>query len=155
MSIDRIKVGLISDTHGLLRPEALEALRGCDTILHAGDVGAGVLEKLKRTFHTVVAVRGNTDWGPWGQTLRWTEQVDVSGLKFYIVHDLSRSPAVPEGVHVVVHGHTHRWSSAQEGGLWYINPGSIGPRRFDLPITLGIAVVEGPNIQLKRITIEA
>jgi len=101
-----IKVGLISDTHGLLRPEAAAALQDCSIILHAGDIGEGVLEKLRRTADTVVAVKGNTDMWPWSKNLRLTEQVEIEGLKFFIVHNLAQFGAVPADVDVVVHGHT-------------------------------------------------
>lgn len=155
MSIDRVKVGLISDTHGLLRPQAQAVLRDCSVILHAGDIGEGVLEKLRSIADTVVAVRGNTDVGTWAQRLRLTEQVEVVGLKFHIVHDLVRFPVVPPDTHVVVHGHSHRWSCVHEDGIWYINPGSAGPRRFTLPITLGVAEIVGSSIRFERIEIEA
>lgn len=146
----RMIIGLISDTHGLLRPEAAEALRGCSLILHAGDVGEGVVEKLEKIAPTEV-VRGNTDIGSWAAALRITEQVEIAGRSFHIVHDLASFPQIPSGVDVVIHGHTHRWSSLEEDGVWYINPGSAGPRRFDLPITLGLFIIEGSDFSVKRI----
>lgn len=153
MAADRTIIGLISDTHGLLRPEAADALRGCSRIIHAGDVGEGVLEQLQRIAPTT-AVRGNTDMGLWAAKLRMTEQLEVSGYAFHVVHDLAGFPQIPSGVDVVVHGHSHRWSCSEEDGVWYINPGSAGPRRFGLPITLGLLIIEGPDLHVERIEID-
>ncbi|MGI6148586.1 MAG: metallophosphoesterase family protein [Limnochordia bacterium] len=144
----------MSDTHGLLRPEVASALKGCSMILHAGDVGEGVLDKLQR-ISTTVAVRGNTDRWPWGAKLHLTERVQIHNWTFHVVHDLASFPTVPQDTQVVVHGHSHRWSCIEENGIWYVNPGSAGPRRFNLPITLGIAVIEGSQIRFERIDIEA
>lgn len=134
-----MKVGLISDTHGLLRPQALEALAGADLILHAGDVGAeGVLEALAR-LAPVRAVRGNVDRGDWAQKLPETEFVEAGGTLIYLLHDLGTLDLEPAaaGVGVVLSGHSHRPAVFERAGVLYVNPGSAGPRRFRLPASVG------------------
>ncbi len=134
------RIGVISDTHGLLRPEAVAALRGSDVILHAGDVGRpAVLEEL-RALAPVYAVRGNVDRGPWAEALPATCVVTIEGVVIHMQHD----PAAPvagleeRGVRGVIVGHTHRPMIEDRGGILYLNPGSAGPRRFSLPIVLAI-----------------
>ena len=131
-------IGLTSDTHGLLRPEALEALTGCELIVHAGDVGKPeILEKLQAVA-PVVAVRGNIDTGEWASRLPLTAVVEAKGARIYVihdVHDLAIDPAA-EGFAIVVSGHSHKASREERSGVLYLNPGSAGPRRFRLPITL-------------------
>jgi putative phosphoesterase len=131
-------LGLISDTHGLLREEAVRALHGSDLILHAGDVGGpGILEAL-RAVAPVVAVRGNIDTDPWGQTLPLTELVQAGVVPIYMVHilqDLDVNPPAA-GFHIVVSGHSHKPMQTEKHGVVYINPGSAGPRRFQLPVTV-------------------
>jgi putative phosphoesterase len=131
-------IGIISDTHGLLREEALQALRGVDLILHAGDVGHPDILKALKTIAPVVAVRGNIDTAPWAQALPETAVVETGFATFYIlhnVHDLDLNPQAA-GFHCIVSGHSHKPSHQERDGVIYINPGSAGPRRFDLPITL-------------------
>ena len=131
-------VGLISDTHGLLRPEAVEALRGSDLIVHAGDVGApGLIAKLEK-LAPVVAVRGNVDTGPWASILPKTAIAEAGPALIYILHDVSELDLDPSaaGFQVVVYGHSHKPSRQERGGVLYLNPGSAGPRRFSLPITV-------------------
>jgi putative phosphoesterase len=135
---ERKIVGLISDTHGLLREAAVRALRGSDLILHAGDVGGpGILETL-RTLAPVVAVRGNVDTGEWGQTLRLTEVIQSGSVMIYMLHilqDLDIDPA-GGGFRIVVSGHSHKASQTEKEGVLYVNPGSAGPKRFQLPVTV-------------------
>jgi putative phosphoesterase len=137
-------IGVISDTHGLLRPQALAALRGVEHILHAGDVGEfSILEKL-RTIAPVTAIRGNVDVQGECAELPATDVVELSGKLFYLVHsvhDLDINPVVA-GVAVVVSGHSHKASVEVRDGVMYFNPGSAGPRRFSLPITVGFLTVE-------------
>jgi putative phosphoesterase len=132
------RIGIISDTHGLLRPQALDALRGSDLIIHAGDVGgAEILAKLK-AIAPVVAVRGNTDHDAWGKTLPTTAVADASARLIYVIHDihdLDMDPAAA-GFQMVVSGHSHKPSKSERGGVTYLNPGSAGPRRFQLPVTI-------------------
>jgi putative phosphoesterase len=129
---------VISDTHGLLRPEAVEALAGVDHILHAGDVGdAGILERL-RAIAPLTAIRGNVDTQGVCAALPATEAVELGGRLFYLVHSLGDMDIVPAaaGVAVVVSGHSHRAEMVERGGVRYLNPGSAGPRRFDLAVTV-------------------
>ena len=148
-----MRIGVISDTHGLLRPEAVEALAGVDHILHAGDVGdAGILERL-RAIAPLTAIRGNVDTQGVCAALPATEAVELGGRLFYLVHslgDLDINP-VAAGVAVVVSGHSHRAEVAERGGVLYLNPGSAGPRRFDLAVT--VALVEVGNVRVVARTV--
>jgi putative phosphoesterase len=136
--------GIISDTHGLLRPEALKALQGVDRILHGGDVGdAAVLEAL-REIAPVVAVRGNNDKGEWAKELPQWEVAELEGVFVYIIHDLKEMDISPAGsFQVVVSGHSHKPSIEEHRGVLYVNPGSAGPRRFQLPISIALLRVTG------------
>jgi len=131
-------IGLISDTHGLLRPEALNALAGSDLILHAGDVGKpGILDALK-ALAPVVAVKGNVDHGAWASALPATAVAEAGPAIIYVLHDihaLDLDPAAA-GFRVVVSGHSHQPARTERSGVLYVNPGSAGPRRFQLPVTI-------------------
>ena len=131
-------VGLISDTHGLLRSEALTSLQPSDLIIHAGDIGnPEILDRLS-AIAPVVAVRGNIDKSPWASTLQMTAVVQAGSTVIYVlhnIHDLDRDPAAA-GFDVVVSGHSHNPSQIRRSGVLYINPGSAGPRRFRLPVTV-------------------
>jgi len=131
-------IGLISDTHGLLRPEAVAALEGSELIIHAGDVGeAGILDELRRMC-PVVAVKGNVDREAWASVLPSTAVVEAACGPIYVLHDLQQldiDPAVA-GFPVVISGHSHKPGKHERGGVLYVNPGSAGPRRFRLPITI-------------------
>jgi putative phosphoesterase len=133
-----MRIGIISDTHGLLRPEAVERLAGVDHILHAGDIGsADVIEGLGR-IAPVTAIRGNVDRGDWAQAYPATEWVTLAGRSFYLLHDLKALDLDPvaAGIDVVVSGHSHQPKVETLDGVLYLNPGSAGPRRFSLPIAL-------------------
>ena len=141
-----MRIGLISDTHGLLRPEALDALQGVERILHAGDVGRPeVLEQL-RAVAPVTAVRGNVDHGSWAEALPMTAEIELAGCWFHLLHrieDLDLDPAAA-GFHVVLYGHSHKPHHEEREGVHYLNPGSAGPRRFRLPVTLALSqIVQG------------
>jgi uncharacterized protein len=132
------RIGLISDTHGLLREEALRALRDSEMIVHAGDVGAPEILDSLRALAPVVVVRGNVDTAEWAQTLPVTAVADAGAVQIYVLHDvktLDLDPAAA-GFHVVVSGHSHKFGRSERSGVLYINPGSAGPRRFQLPITV-------------------
>jgi putative phosphoesterase len=149
-------VGVISDTHGLVRPEVLRALEGVDHILHAGDVGgAGVLDVL-RELAPVTAVRGNVDRGAWASELPETEVLEVAGACVYVLHDRGRLDLDPvaAGFHAVVCGHSHRPSVESEGGVLYLNPGSAGPRRFRLPIALARLSIDGPRLEAEIVELQ-
>ena len=145
---ETLLVGVISDTHGLLRPAALDALRGSDLIIHAGDVGKPeVLEPLRALAPTFV-VRGNVDKGSFGASLPMFALVDVGELLFYVLHDISQLDLDPPtaGFAAVVYGHSHQPSIETRDGVLYLNPGSAGPRRFRLPVTLARVAVAGTEL---------
>lgn len=149
-------IGIISDTHGLLRPEAVDALRGCHRIIHAGDVGsADVLARLCG-IAPVVAVRGNVDTGPWAAALRPSEVVELGGHTIYILHiladlDLQSAPA---GVSAVVYGHSHKPSIEERDGVLYVNPGSAGPRRFRLPLSVARMSAAGGRLTARIVELD-
>ncbi|MFZ1005660.1 MAG: metallophosphoesterase family protein [Candidatus Sulfotelmatobacter sp.] len=141
-----ILIGIISDTHGLLRLEAIEALRGSAQIIHAGDVGTSeIIDKLS-AIAPVVAVRGNIDKGDWARHLPETEVLEIAGTSIYVLHDLSQLDLKPKaaGFSVVISGHSHVPKQETRDGVLYFNPGSAGPRRFKLPVTVGrLTLVSG------------
>ena len=135
-----MRIGIISDTHGLLRPEAERALHGAELIIHAGDVGnPEVLDKLKR-IAPVFAVRGNVDTATWAQDLPVTTVVEADGASSYVLHNLEDLDLRPEAAefNFVISGHTHKPGQWERNGVLYINPGSAGPKRFRLPVTLAL-----------------
>jgi putative phosphoesterase len=150
------RIGLISDTHGLLRPEAVSFLRGCDHIVHAGDIGhAEILAQLS-ALAPVTAVRGNNDNGPWAERLAQTEFVRIGEIFVYALHDIAQLDIEPggAGVHVVVSGHSHKPSVQHRDGVLYVNPGSAGPRRFSLPISVAELVVEGSAVSARLVELD-
>jgi putative phosphoesterase len=138
MSHSLTKIGLISDTHGLLRDEAMRALEGSDLIIHAGDVGKPEIIDALKALAPVFAVRGNIDMESWAAALPETEVVKTGIATFYVLHDVHALDLDPvaAGFHIVVSGHSHKPARAEHGGVLYINPGSAGPRRFELPVTV-------------------
>ncbi|HYF58508.1 MAG TPA: metallophosphoesterase family protein [Burkholderiaceae bacterium] len=139
-----MRIGLISDTHGLLRPEAMDALQGCDRIVHAGDIGdSAILEALAR-IGPVVAVRGNNDRDGWADALPHAAGLDAEGVRVHVIHDAAdlRGHPPPADASVVVAGHSHRPSVVERDGRLHVNPGSAGPRRFSLPVTVALLDVE-------------
>jgi putative phosphoesterase len=150
------RVGLISDTHGLLRPEASAFLRGSDFIVHAGDIGdAGVLKAL-RALAPVTVVRGNNDNGPWAEAIAETAVLQIGEVFIYVLHNLAELDLDPvaAGFQVVVSGHSHRPSVDERDGVLYVNPGSSGPRRFKLPIAVGELQVAGKSVKAKLVELE-
>jgi putative phosphoesterase len=133
------KIGLISDTHGLLRPEALQALRGSDLIVHAGDVGDPTILEALAKIASVIAMRGNVDTADWAKSLPETAVAEADGVNIYVLHDSKTLDLDPKAsqFHIVISGHSHKPSRSEKNGVLYINPGSAGPRRFNLPITVG------------------
>lgn len=151
-----MRIGLVSDTHGLLRPAVLDFLRGSDHIVHAGDIcDAGVLETLA-AIAPLTAVRGNNDVGPWARRLREIEVLELAGVRVLVVHDLSQlgTAARNAQAHVVVSGHSHKPLVRRDGDMLYVNPGSAGPRRFRLPISAGDLQVEGAEAMPRLVAFE-
>lgn len=136
--MDSVRIGLISDTHGLLRPEAIQALQGVDQIIHAGDIGnAQIIEQLAE-IAPVIAVRGNNDQDAWAAALPTEETIDVGSVRLLVLHDVKElhRDLNAATVQVVIAGHSHRPSIATKNGILFVNPGSAGRRRFKLPISL-------------------
>jgi putative phosphoesterase len=143
------RIGVISDTHGLLRPEAVRALRGSALIVHAGDVGAPEVLETLRDIAPVVAVRGNNDRGRWARALREREVVEVEGARLLVIHDLKTLRRAPPDVTVVIAGHSHQPSITRRDGIVFLNPGSAGPRRFTLPITVAAVRALGGRVRAR------
>jgi uncharacterized protein len=150
---EKIRVGLIADTHGLLRPEAKAFLRGADYIIHAGDIGDGAILDELRAISRVCAVRGNNDEGPWAERLPETETLRLGSVGVYVIHDLGglRIDPAALGAQVVVSGHSHKPSLERRQGVLFLNPGSAGPRRFRLPIALGELCIEGSSVSARLV----
>ena len=149
-------LGVISDTHGLMRPEAIRALDGVEMIIHAGDIGAPEVLQALHAIAPVVAVRGNNDKGEWAQALPETEVIEVGGVALYVLHDakaLDLDPAAA-GFHAVISGHSHRPAVAKRQGVLFLNPGSAGPRRFTLPVSVARLTVRGGVIDAQLIELE-
>ena len=151
-----IRVGLVSDTHGLLRPEALAALADSDLIVHGGDIGdASILARLA-TIAPVTAVRGNNDHGAWAAALRDTEQLTIGGVRIFVIHDRNALAvdAAATGIDVVVSGHSHRPAAERRDGVLYVNPGSAGPRRFRLPISVARLTIDAARTDVELVTLD-
>lgn len=151
-----MRIGVISDTHGLLRPEAVAALAGSDLIIHAGDVGApGIIETLAR-IAPVQAVRGNVDHGAWADKLPLTQDVSVGERRLHVLHILAELAvdARETGIAAVIFGHSHKPSIDWKDGVLHLNPGSAGPRRFRLPITLARIEVAGRDLRPQIVALE-
>jgi uncharacterized protein len=150
-----VRVGLIADTHGVLRPQARDALAGCALIVHAGDIGSPDVIRELEALAPVTAVRGNVDVGPWASGLPETATVEAGGALLYVLHDLEQLDLNPAaaGMAVVVSGHTHHATVGDRDGVLYVNPGSAGPRRFKLPICVGRLIVERGKVEGEIVTI--
>jgi uncharacterized protein len=151
------RIGLISDTHGLLRPQALDALRGSDLIIHAGDVGKPAILDTLRKLAPVIAVRGNIDKADWAGNLPEAAVAEVGTVLLYVLHDvhaLDLDPAA-SGFHIVVSGHTHQPGQSEHNGVLFINPGSAGPRRFQLPVSLALVNVDRKPFHVEFVELEA
>ncbi|HET7206252.1 MAG TPA: metallophosphoesterase family protein [Terriglobales bacterium] len=149
-------IGVISDTHGLLRSEAVEALRGSDYIIHAGDVGNEEILAALGRIAPVTVVRGNVDRDPWARKLPLTNALEVEELSIYVIHSLAELDLKPEaaGFAAVVSGHSHMPRQETKRGVLYFNPGSAGPKRFRLPVSLGLLYVQGGSIRGELMTLK-
>lgn len=152
----RTVVGVISDTHGLLRPDALRALRGSDLIVHAGDIGSPDILLQLAELSPVIAIRGNIDWDDWAYDLPPVAVVDIGGLTFYVLHNLKTLDLKPEiaGFAAVISGHSHVPAQKTRHGVLYFNPGSAGPRRFTLPVAVGRLLISDSEIRAEHIMLD-
>jgi putative phosphoesterase len=150
------RIGVISDTHGLLRPQALRALAGADLIVHAGDVGGPEVLDALRAVAPLVAVRGNNDRGGWASALAETEVVESGGRSLYVLHDLKTLDLDPRaaGFDVVIAGHSHQPRVERRDGVLYLNPGSAGPRRFRLPIAVAWLDVDAGRLDAEIVQLD-
>ena len=151
------RIGLISDTHGLLRPEAIAFLRGSDYIVHAGDIGDAAVLKELGAVAPVTAVRGNNDTGAWAEAIAETKVLTLGAVSIYVLHDLAQLDLDPlaAGYQVVVSGHSHKPLLERRGGVLYVNPGSAGPRRFKLPIAAAELAVTGGTVEGRLVELTA
>lgn len=153
-----LRIGLISDTHGLLRPQAIEALRGSDHIVHAGDIGDPAILHTLAEIAPVTAVRGNNDRGEWADALHQIEHLTFGETRLYVIHDPAEMDIDPEaeGFQAVICGHSHRPKSEFVNGVLLVNPGSAGPRRFSLPVCVASLVICGTSVtfELRELDIE-
>ena len=141
-------IGVISDTHGLVRPQVIEALAGVEMILHAGDIGKQEVLDTLQQIAPVVAVRGNNDKGEWAESIPEWEVVEIGNVSIYMLHDVKEIDISPAGsFQVVVSGHSHKPSVEERRGVLYVNPGSAGPRRFTLPVSLAHLRVNGKKVE--------
>lgn len=150
------RVGVISDTHGLLRPEAVSFLHGCEHIIHGGDIGRSEVLTGLSAIAPTTAVRGNNDRGEWAEAIRETELFKIGEIIFYAVHDLALLDIEPAaaGVQVVVSGHSHKPIIEKREGVLYVNPGSAGPRRFKLPIAVAELNLSGASVTARIVELE-
>jgi putative phosphoesterase len=148
-----LRVGLIADTHGLLRPQATALLQGCDHILHGGDIGGPEILEQLAALAPVTAVRGNNDTQAWAASLPQTQLLEFQAVKIFMIHNLEELELDPiaAGVRVIVSGHSHRAVVRERDGVLYVNPGSAGPRRFRLPISVGQLEISGTEVRAKFI----
>lgn len=147
------RIGLIADTHGLLRPQAVAFLRGCDRIIHGGDIGSAAILAELAAIAPLTAVRGNNDGAPWAAALPQAVTIEVGGVAIYVLHDIAESDADLSRVRVVVSGHSHKPVLREEGGVLFINPGSAGRRRFSLPVSIGELFIESGNVSGRLVTL--
>ncbi len=153
---EQIKIGVISDTHGMLRPEATEALDGVDLIIHAGDIGNPAILKQLEQIAPVVPVRGNMDSTDWAHNLEKTSIVEKNKTVIYVIHDLSRMDLEPAAakINVVISGHSHKPSISKHNGVLYLNPGSAGPRRFSLPVSVALLYLRKDSIDAEIVKLK-
>jgi uncharacterized protein len=153
--VKTLRIGVISDTHGLLRPEALTALQGPDFIIHAGDIGDPAILKRLGKIAPVTAIRGNVDRDAWARKIPETAVLEVQGMSIYVLHNLAKLDLKPEasGFSAVIYGHSHVPMQEMKNGVLYFNPGSAGPRRFRLPVTMGRLIVKDGKVSAEIVEI--
>ena len=150
---DRHVIGIISDTHGLIRPQALEVLQGVDFIIHAGDIGKPEVVSALKAIAPVAAIKGNIDSGAWAKLLPDTKLVKAGGMRLFIIHNVRELDCDPvaRGFQVVVSGHSHKPSVSTRDGVLFVNPGSAGPRRFKLPVAVGKLFIQNKQVNAEII----
>ncbi|HEX7048084.1 MAG TPA: metallophosphoesterase family protein [Gammaproteobacteria bacterium] len=149
-----MNIGVISDTHGLLRPEALDALRGSERILHAGDIGTPAILAELETIAPVTAIRGNNDYEEWAKDIAEREIIECEGARIFMLHDRKELNGVAEDYDVVIAGHSHKPSIEERDGVLYVNPGSAGPRRFSLPVSVARLTVKNGKAEAEIIELK-
>lgn len=149
-------IGLIADTHGLIRPAALAALQGSSLIIHAGDIGASEVLTALAAVAPLVAVRGNNDHGAWADALPETATVEVGAFRLYVLHDVKSLAVDPQaaGLHAVIAGHSHRPLVREQQGVLFVNPGSAGPRRFKLPVAVARLSMTGQTLHAELVRLD-
>ena len=149
-------IGVISDTHGLVRPQALQALEGADLLIHAGDIGKPEVITALRSIGSVVAVRGNIDKGEWASDIPFRKVVEFEDVLIYVLHNIKELDLDPdtEGLSVIVSGHSHRPSVTRRNGVLFLNPGSAGPRRFSLPVAIALLRVKGASVDAEVVELQ-
>lgn len=149
-------IGVVSDTHGLVRPEALHRLKGVDRIVHAGDIGSRDVLLALEAIAPVTAVRGNNDRDAWARAIPETALVEVGRVRLYVLHDVKTLAVDPRaaGLDAVIAGHSHRPSQVERDGVLFLNPGSIGPRRFTLPVAMAILTVRGARVRAEIVHLD-
>jgi putative phosphoesterase len=147
------QVGVVSDTHGLLRPEVIETFQGVDVILHAGDIGDPEILANLKAIAPVFAIRGNNDTGLWADKLPESRILSIEGIRIFMIHDVKAMEKSPSRCQAVVAGHSHRPSVETREGVLFLNPGSAGPRRFNLPISVALVTVRGTSVGAKLIKV--
>lgn len=153
----RHRIGVISDTHGLLRPEAVQVLRNSELIIHGGNIGKATVLDALRSLAPVKAVRGNVDREPWARNFPKTEAFEIDEVGVYVLHDLGEIDLMPEAARfkVVVSGHSHQPSIQERNGVLFVNPGSAGPRRLRLPVSMALLHVQGASVEAELVTLHA
>ena len=151
-----LRIGVISDTHGLMRPQALAAMQGSDYIVHGGDIGDPAILDQLRAIAPLTVVRGNNDRAGWAGDIPDTATLDLGVVKLYAVHDIATLDIDPvvAGVQIIVYGHSHSPTATWRGGILYLNPGSAGPRRFKLPVSVAEVLVDGPSVTARVIQLD-
>ena len=145
-----MKIGVVSDTHGLLRPEVAAVLEGCAVILHGGDIGGQDILDALGELAPVYPVRGNNDWGPWGESIPLTRELELGGLRICMAHMKRDLPGDLTSYDLVITGHTHKYAESRQGKTLLLNPGSCGPRRFGQPITFALLEVTEKGIAVQK-----
>lgn len=147
-------IGVISDTHGILREEVLEKLKKCDYIFHGGDINKPEILETLQSIAPLIVVKGNNDKGKWAETLMETQKITIGSKVFFMVHNRKDVPKDLENIDVLIYGHSHKYSCHQEQKTIYLNPGSCGKRRFNLPLTMAILELEGQEIKIHPIELQ-